>query len=118
MKKIIFKYYKKKSCDIFWLNVYIICKIFLEKLFWDVCKDVLFIELEIFVMFVNILIIFSVLLLVLVIIVFFREVFNFLILVEVGVVMLSGKFVGILFNGMIKGEKFIGWDKIEKLEKV
>ena len=118
MKKIIFKYYKKKSRDIPRPNVHIIRKTLPEKLFWDVCKDVLPIEPEIFAMLANMLIIFSVSLLALAIIVFFREVFNSSTLVEAGAVMLSGKLAGILFNGMIKGEKFTGWDKIEKSEKV
>ena len=52
------------------------------------------------------------------VIVFFSQVFNSSTLTLAGALLLSGKLAGILFNGMIKGEKFTGWDKIEKSEKV
>ena len=114
MKKIIFKYYKKISLR----NEEIVRKTLPEKLFWDVCEHVLPIEPEIFAMLANMLIIFSISLLALAIIVFFGEVFNSSTLVEAGAVILSGKLTGMLLNGMNKGEKFTGWDKIEKSEKV
>ena len=110
MKKIIFKYYKKISLR----NE----KTLPEKLFWYVCKDALPIGPEIFAMLANMLIIFSISLLALAIIVFFGEVFNSSTLIKAGAVMLSGKLTGILLNGIIKGEKFTGWDKIEKSKKV
>ena len=117
MKKIIFKYCKKKIISQ-QPNAEIIRKTLPERLFWYVCKKVLPIEPEIFAMLANMLIILSISLLALAIIVFFGEVFNSSTLVEAGAVMLSGKLTGILLNGMIKGEKFTGWDKIEKSKKV
>ena len=87
-------------------------------MFWDVCEVVLPIEPEIFAMLANMVIIFSISLLAVAIIVFFSEVFNSSRLVEAGALVLSGKLTGILFNGMIKGEKFKGLDKIDKSEKV
>ena len=116
MKMIIYKYYKKKIISL--PNVRIIPKTLPERLFWDICEDVLPIQPEIFAMLANMLIIFSISLLAVAIIVFFSEVFNSSTLVEAGALILSGKLTGILFNGMTKGEKFKGWDKIEKSEKV
>ena len=69
-------------------------------------------------MLANILIILSISLLALAIIVFFGEVFHSSTLVEAGAVLLSGKLTGILFNGLIKSEKFKGWDRIKKSEKI
>lgn len=116
MKKIIFKYCKKKINSL--PNAEIIRKTIPETLFWYICKDVLPIEPEIFAMLANMLIISSISMLALAIIVFFGEVFNSSTLVEAGAVLLSGKLTGILFNGLIKSEKFKGWDKIKKSEKI
>ena len=52
------------------------------------------------------------------VIVFFSQVFNSSTLTLAGALLLSAKLAEILFNGMFKGEKFTGWDKIEKSEKV
>jgi len=116
MKKIIFKYHKKKIKSL--PNAEIIRKTLPERLFWDTCKDVLPIEQEIFAMLANMLIISSVSMLALAIIIFFGEVFNSSTLVEAGAVLLSGKLTGILFNGLITSAKFKGWEKMEKSEKI
>ena len=110
MKKIIFKYYKKRTDSS--------SKTIPEKLFWYICKDVLPIKSEIFAMLTNMLIISSISLLALAIIVFFGEVFNSSTLVQAGAVLLSGKLTGTLFNGLIKSEKFTGLDKIEKSKEI
>lgn len=115
IKKITFKYCKKKIISL--PNVEIIRKTLPVKLFWYICKDVLPIEPEIFALLANILIILSISLLALAIIVFFGEMFHSSTLVEAGAVLLSGKLTGILFNGLIKSEKFKGWDKIKKSKK-
>ena len=116
MKKIIYKHYKKKITRL--PNVDIIRKTLPEKLFWDVCRDVLPIQPEMFAMLANMLLIFSVSLLAVAVIVFFSQVFNSSTLTLAGALLLSAKLAEILFNGMFKGEKFTGWDKIEKSEKV
>ena len=116
VKKIIFKYYKKRSFSL--QDLEITTKTIPETLFWDVCKKVLPIEQEIFAMVANLLIISSISLLALAIIVFFGEVFNSSALVQSGAVLLTGKFTGILFNGLVGSEKFTGWDKINKSEKI
>ena len=110
LKKIIFKYYKKRTVSL--------QKTIPEKLFWKICEDVLPIQPEIFAMLANMLIIFSISLLALAIIVFFGEVLNSSTLVEAGAVLLSGKLTGIILNGLIRSEKFTGWDKIEKSKKI
>lgn len=116
MKKIIFKYYKKRTVSL--PNVEITRKTIRETLFWYICEKVLPIEQEIFAMLGNMLIISSISLLALAIIVFFGEVLNSSTLVQAGAVLLSGKLTGTVFSGLIKSEKFTGWDKIEKSEKI
>lgn len=116
MKKIIFKYYKKRTVSL--PNVEITRKTIPQKLFWDICKKVLPIEQELFAMLANMLIISSISLLALAIIVFFGGVLNSSTLVEAGAVLLSGKLTRTLFNGLIKSEKFTGWEKIEKSQKI
>lgn len=116
MKKMIFKFYKKGTVSL--RNVEITRKTIPETLFWYICEEVLPIEQEIFAMLGNMLIISSISLLALAIIVFFGEVLNSSTLVQAGAVLLSGKLTGTVFNGLIKSEKFTGWDKIEKSEKI
>ena len=53
MKMIIYKYYKKKIISL--PNVRTIPKTLPERLFWDICKDVLPIQPEIFAMLANML---------------------------------------------------------------
>ena len=116
MKKIIFKYYKKRTTSL--PNEGTTSKTIPEKLFWYICKHVLPIEQEIFAMLTSLLIISSISLLALAIIVFFGEVFNSSTLVQAGAVLLSGKLTGILFNGLIKREKFSGLGKIKKSKEI